>query len=152
MRLTTFTDYCLRTLMYVGANDRRLSTIDEIAHSYGISANHLRKVVHHLGRAGYLRNVRGKGGGICLAREPGDINLGTLIRESEEDTALVECFQATGSECRIQPACTLRGILGEAQQAFYGVLDGYSLSDLLEPRLRLARLMGIETTASAPSD
>lgn len=143
MRVTTFTDYCLRTLMYVGAKEGgQRSTIEEIARSYGISNNHLRKVVFQLGQLGYLKNMRGKGGGICLAKDPQAINLGALVRQTEEGAALVECFMSTGPGCRIQSACVLRGVLGEALHAFYAVLDGYTLADLLAPRRRLADLLG----------
>jgi Rrf2 family transcriptional regulator, nitric oxide-sensitive transcriptional repressor len=148
MRLTTFTDYCLRTLMYVGAKDGELSTVEEIATSYGISQNHLRKVVFQLGQLGYLTNIRGKGGGIRLAREPGEINVGALVRQTEEDLVLVECFLGTTSSCRIESACVLRGVLGEALQAFLAVLDRYTLADLLEPRRRLAELLALGVPVS----
>lgn len=143
MRLTTFSDYCLRVLMYVGAKDGGVTTIDEIASSYGISRNHLMKVVFRLGQLGYLTNVRGKGGGIYLAMEPENVNLGTLVRQTEEDLTIVECFQSSGRGCRIEPACVLRKALGEALGAFLSVLDRYTLADLLVPRRRLARLLAI---------
>lgn len=141
MRLTTFTDYCLRVLMYVGTREGELSTIDEIASCYGISRNHLMKVVYRLGRMGYIETLRGKGGGIRLARDPADINLGTLVRQTEEDLALVECFQSPPGGCRISPVCVLKGALGEALDAFLEVLDGYTLADLLVPRTQLASLL-----------
>lgn len=147
MRLTAFTDYCLRTLMYVGAKDDELSTVEEIATSYGISQNHLRKVVFQLGQLGYLTNIRGKGGGIRLAKRPEEINIGALVRQTEEDLALVECFLGSASSCRIEATCVLRGVLGEALQAFLAVLDRYTLADLLEPRRRLAELLAIGVPA-----
>jgi len=148
MRLTTFTDYCLRVLMFVGAKDGKVATVDEIATSYRISHNHLMKVVFRLGQLGYLTNVRGKGGGIYLAMEPEEINLGTLVRQTEEDLKIVECFQSSGTGCRIEPACVLRKALGEALGAFLSVLDGYTLEDLLVPRRRLARLLTIPSTTT----
>lgn len=143
MRLTTFTDYCLRVLMYVGAKDGELATVDEIAASYDVSRNHLMKVVFRLGQLGYLKNLRGKGGGMRLAMKPEEVNLGKLIRQTEEDLKIVECFQASGGGCRIEPACVLRKALGEALRAFLSVLDGYTLADLLVPRRQLARLLSI---------
>jgi len=143
MRLNTFTDYCLRVLMYAGARDGALATIDEIAAAYGISRNHLMKVVLRLGQLGYLETVRGKGGGLRLAMAPATIGLGRLVRETEQDLALVECFQGYKQACAVEPACVLKKVLGEALGAFLDVLDGYTLADLLVPRRRLATLLGI---------
>lgn len=139
MRLTTFSDYALRVAIYVGVHPGELCTVAGIAQSYGISANHLMKVVHHLGRLGYVETVRGKGGGMRLARPPGKINLGELVRATEE-RRLVECFER-GSECRIESACALRGILGEALEAFFAVLDRHTLADLLRPERKLAKIL-----------
>lgn len=147
MRLTAFTDYCLRVLMYVGARDGATVTIDEIATSYGISRNHLMKVVFRLGQLGYLSTTRGRGGGMTLAMPAGQINLGALIRQTEEDLVLVECFSGRSGSCAIQPACVLRSALVEALDAFLAVLDGYTLADLLAPRRRLAKLLGIAAGA-----
>ena len=91
MRLTGFTDFALRVLMYVGAKGESLSTVEEIADSYGISRHHLTKVVHRLGQLGYLETIRGKNGGIRLARDPGEINLGAVVRQMEDDLTLVPC-------------------------------------------------------------
>ena len=131
MRLSTFSDYSLRVLMYLGVQSDRLATISEIAVAHDISENHLMKVVHQLGRGGYLETVRGKGGGMRLARAPKDIVLGEVIRQTEGDIAMVECFSDNPS-CRILSACRLRGILGEALSAMFLVLDGYTLADLLD--------------------
>lgn len=148
MRLTTFTDYCLRVLIHVGAKDGGLATIDEIAESYGISRNHLMKVVSRLAQLGYLRTVRGKNGGMRLARDPRTIRIGSIVRSTEDDLSLVDCFQAGGGNCRIEPACILKQALGEALEAFLGVLDGYTLADLLEPRSHLLALLRVRP----PSD
>lgn len=147
MRLTTFTDYCLRVLMYVATKGDELSTIDEIADGYGISRNHLMKVVFRLGQLGYLTTVRGKGGGMRLAGPPSEINLGTLVRQTEDDMALVECFQGGGRACRIEPACVLKKALGEALAAFLSVLDTYTLADLLRPRRWLVELLRLPVRA-----
>ncbi len=131
MRLRSFSDYSLRVLMYLGVQPDRLATIAEIAAAHEISENHLMKVVHQLGCGGYIETVRGKGGGMRLARAPRDIVLGDVIRQAEGDFALVECF-TENSSCRIQPACRLHGILDEALSAMFLVLDDYTLADLLE--------------------
>ncbi len=141
MRLTVFSDYTLRVLIYLALRGDRLSTITEVAEAYGISRNHLMKVVHFLGQHGYVDTARGKGGGIRLAVDPAGINVGAVVRLSEEDTALVECFDAPRSRCRIEPACALQRALHEAVEAFFEVLDDYTLADLVKPRARLSYLL-----------
>ena len=143
MRLTRYTDFCFRVLIHAGLKDGTLSTTREISDRYGISSNHLMKVVYDLNVKGYLETVRGKNGGIRLGRPPGEINLGALIREIEDDMALVECH-VSEDLCRIGSGCLLRGVIAEAMSAFLGVLDRYTLADLLEPRTELARLLDIE--------
>jgi Rrf2 family nitric oxide-sensitive transcriptional repressor len=130
MRLTNFSDYALRILMYAAAHEGRLITIDETARTYGISRAHLMKVVNVLTRAGYLKAVRGRSGGLTLGARPNKIRLGEVIRLTEPDFALVECF-ATGNECVITRSCRLRGILHEALDAFNTTLDRYTLADLM---------------------
>lgn len=141
MRLTTFTDYSMRVLIYLALHPDELVTIADIAEAYGVSKNHLMKVVHHLGQQGYLETVRGKSGGVRLAKEPEDINLGGLVRDTESSSMLVECFTPDASQCRIEPACVLRGILHRALQAFFGVLDEYTLADVMRNRDKLAALL-----------
>jgi Rrf2 family nitric oxide-sensitive transcriptional repressor len=143
MRLTRWTDYALRTLIYVGVKGGRLSTIGEIAESFDISETHLMKVVNRLARQGYINTVRGKGGGIKLARSPGEIRVGAVVRETEEDLAVMGCLAETGF-CRIEECCVLRRALGEATLAFMRTLDGYTLADLLAPGARLARSLALE--------
>lgn len=151
MRLTIFTDYTLRALIYLGVNrgENRLFTISDIATAYGISENHLMKIVHHLAKQGYVETTRGKGGGMRLAREPALINLGDVVRGSEEDLAVVECFRDQAQLCPIVPACELRSILGEAMRAFFEVLDRHTLADLLEPRSELKQMFGIASASVA---
>ena len=142
MRLTSFTDYTLRVLLYLGAqqDQQQLATIGDIAATYGISENHLMKVVHHLGRHGYIETTRGKGGGMRLAREPENINIGEVVRVSEEDLAVVECFQQGHQRCPIVPVCGLQTALDEALRAFLSVLDGKTLEDMLKPKDQLLAL------------
>lgn len=142
MRLTLWTDYALRTLIYVGAKGGQLSTIAEIAESFDISKTHLMKVVNKLAQQGYLESVRGKGGGIKLGRPPARITVGAVVRETEDDLAVIGCLAGAGF-CRIEGCCVLRGALRKATSAFLETLDGYTLADLLVPRERLASLLGI---------
>jgi len=140
MRLTTFTDYSLRVLIYVAARPATRATIGEIATSFGISEHHLTKVVHSLGKSGFLVNVRGRGGGLTLARAPREINIGAVVRVTEGAAQPAECF-APDSQCTIARVCKLRGVLSEAVDAFYGILDRYTLDDLVRNRAPLSRVM-----------
>ena len=142
MRLTLRTDYALRTLIYVGANAGRLSTIAEIAESFDISNAHLMKIVNQLAQQGYLQSVRGKGGGIRLGRPAGQIGVGAVVRDTEQELAVMGCLSGAGF-CRIEGCCVLRGALREATVAFLETLDGYTLADLLAPRAKLGRSLGI---------
>lgn len=148
MRLTRYTDYALRTLIYVGLNEPRQSSIAEVARAYDISENHLTKVVHQLGRLGLIRTIRGRGGGLRLGRPASEIVVGAVVRQTEEDLALVECF-ASGA-CAITAPCRLRRALGEALAAFLAVLDGYTLEALLadEAGLEISRLLGLSAEFS----
>jgi Rrf2 family nitric oxide-sensitive transcriptional repressor len=132
MRLTVFSDYTLRVLMYLALDRTRLATIPEIAAAYGISENHLMKVVHQLARAGIVESVRGKGGGVRLARPPEDIRLGAIVRGSEGDAPIVECLSGDPLACRITSSCRLKGILVNAFDALYDSLDEYTLADLVK--------------------
>lgn len=157
MRLTLYTDYALRVLMQVGLNEGELVRISEIADSFGISRNHLTKIVHQLGTRGYLETLQGRRGGMRLAREPSKIVVGDVVRHFEEDLDLVECFNLDRCACRIQPACVLKGTLDEALAAFFEVLDDTTLADLMKPRRRLRTLLDIrdgkparEATSTSP--
>lgn len=147
MRLTTFSDYSLRVLIYLGTAPGRLATIEQIAVAYGISGNHLMKVVHQLARRRYVETVRGKGGGIRLARAPESINVGEVVRATEDSLALVECFESGAGRCRITRACVLKQALAQALDAFLAVLDRYSLADLVAPAGPLARALALPAPA-----
>ncbi len=130
MRLTTMTDYAMRLLMYVGRHPDRLCTISEIAQAYQISEPHLMKITHRLAQRGWIITVRGKNGGMRLGRRPEDIGLGAVLRDTENDLAIVECF-VNGNNCTLSGRCGLTGIIEGALQQFLQHLDGYTLADIL---------------------
>lgn len=135
MRLTTFTDYTLRSLMFLAMNRDRLVTIQDIADLHAISKNHLTKVIHQLGVAGLVETVRGRNGGLRLNREPEEINIGEVVRDSETDFFIAECFDSDHNSCTLDGACFLKFKLGQATESFLQVLDGVTLADLLpKPR------------------
>jgi Rrf2 family nitric oxide-sensitive transcriptional repressor len=142
MQLTRYSDFSLRVLIYLAVETERLATIEEIARAYGISKAHLMKVVHQLGLCGFVETVRGRGGGLRLARPAQEIPLGAVVRATEGNLSLVECFDPARSECAIEPACGLRPVLREALDAFLAVLDRYTLADLVaRRRAPLVRLL-----------
>jgi Rrf2 family nitric oxide-sensitive transcriptional repressor len=141
MRLTLYSDYSLRLLMYAALRDGQRVTIQEVATAYGISKNHLMKVAFELGRKGYLETVRGRGGGLRLAKPPEKIGLGDVVRAVEDDFNLVECFEPDANRCNITGACRLRGALARALQAYFAVLDEYTLADLTGRHPVLARIL-----------
>ncbi len=143
MRLTVYTDFSLRVLMFLALKGDGLATIAEVAKAYGISKNHLMKVAHQLGVAGYVETVRGKGGGLRLARRPQDVMIGEVVRRTEPDMALVPCFDPDGASCAIFQSCALRGALSSARDAFLSVLDGCTLADLIRPHAPLRRLLSL---------
>jgi Rrf2 family nitric oxide-sensitive transcriptional repressor len=130
MRLTNFSDYAFRMLMYAAVRGGELITIEETAERYRVSRTHLMKVANMLTNSGYLTAVRGRSGGLRLAMRPNQIGLGDIVRATEPDFDLVECFAKDGS-CRITPNCRLRGVLGEALSAFISTFDRYTLADLV---------------------
>jgi Rrf2 family transcriptional regulator, nitric oxide-sensitive transcriptional repressor len=143
MRLTLHSDFALRVLIQVGLGGGKLTTIDEIAESYGISRHHLTKVVNDLSQKGYLDTVRGRRGGMRLKREPRDINIGQVVRDTEDNLNVVGCLDRRGY-CRIERACVLRGALHEATQAFLAVLDAHTLADLIKPHKPLSSLLALD--------
>ena len=141
MKLTTFTDYSLRVLIYVAAAPEGRATIAEIAKAFDISENHLVKVVHLLGREGFLVNTRGRGGGLRLAQAPRAINVGQVSRATEGADVPAECFDPAADRCALTGVCRLAGVLGRAMEAFHEVLDGVSLEDLMANRPQVAAVL-----------
>lgn len=150
MRLTAYTDYTLRTLMYLAVRPARASTIAEIAVAYRVSEAHLTKIVHQLALAGDVATTRGRGGGLRLGRPAGSINLGAIVRRAEPDMDLVACFGTSG-DCAIGAVCVLSGALRQALDAFLAVLDRYTLADLVAPSQHLAALLRIEPQMREPA-
>ena len=149
MRLTVYTDFSLRVLMFLALKGDGLATIAEVAKAYGISKNHLMKVAYQLGLAGYVETVRGKGGGLRLARRPQDIVLGEVVRRTEPDMALVPCLAPDDASCTIFPSCALRGALSGARDAFLAALDKHTLADLVRPRAPLQKLLSFKPDGKA---
>ncbi len=142
MRLTNYTDYSLRVLIYLASKEKKeLSNIKEIADAYQISKNHLMKVTYELGKLNVIETIRGRNGGIRLAKDPADINIGYIVRKTEDDFNLVECFDPERNTCPISPVCTLRGVLSKALQAYFEVLDGFTLADLVKNKPLLVQLL-----------
>ncbi|MRV70196.1 Rrf2 family transcriptional regulator [Duganella sp. FT92W] len=135
MRLTSFTDYTLRSLIYLGMHRDRLVTIQDIADLHDISKNHLTKVIHQLGVTGLVETVRGRNGGLRLGKEPEEINIGAVVRQSESDFFMAECFDTENNSCVLDGNCYLKVKLKEATEAYLQVLDGLTLAKLL-PRQR----------------
>lgn len=132
MKITTFTDYSLRVLIYVATAPRGRATIAEVSQAYGVSEHHLVKVVHLLGRAGFLANTRGRGGGLSLAKPAHEIRVGDVVRATEGDGMPVDCDDPVRGRCAIAGACRLAGVLDQAMAAFRAVLDRFTLADLVQ--------------------
>lgn len=144
MRLNLQSDYALRLLMQLAINTSTLCTIAEIAACHGISKNHLMKVANMLGREGFIETVRGRAGGLRLARDADALVIGDIVRKTEGDFALVACMQDGNNSCLVTPTCRLKGVLGEATQAFMAVLDRYTIADLVVDNSALRDLLNME--------
>ena len=141
MNITTFSDYTLRVLIYLAAHDGEKVTTSTIAKAYDISFHHVAKAAQWLTRQGYIKSDRGRTGGISLNKAAGDINIGTIMRATEQGTPLVDCMRASGGSCRISPACGLTHALAAAQTAFYTSLESYSLADVTHQKTQLSELL-----------
>ena len=138
MQLTNYTEYALRVLLFLGALEHGEKTnIKEISRAFSISENHLSKIVYELGKLGYIETIRGRNGGIRLATKPENIRIGTVVRQTEDNLSLVECFASHGNHCIVTPVCQLKHVLHEALEAFLHVLDSYTLADLLANKQHL---------------
>lgn len=143
MRLSAYSDYSIRVLMQAALRHPERVTVPEVAATYGISQHHLVKIVHDLGRNGYLETRRGVGGGFTLARPPEETGLGDIVRLGEETDKVIDCLDADGRTCRLRPSCRLKGVLDEAAAAFFAVLDGYTLADLVKQPGRMRTVLGL---------
>ncbi|MFY0736379.1 RrF2 family transcriptional regulator [Aurantimonas sp. NFXS3] len=146
MRLTLYTDYALRLLMYLALKPGQLATVKEVSEAFGISRTHLMKVAPNLVRGGFVESVRGRGGGVRLKQRPEEIRVGEVVRSTEEafdGFRIVECFNPERNSCRITGACRLRGVLHEALDAYMNVLDRSTLADLTVPNTPLRNILGI---------
>lgn len=141
MKLTSFTDYSLRVLMYLAADPQRRATIAQISAAFEVKENHLTKVVHHLGKCGWVATVRGKGGGLMLAKPATAISVGMVVRDTEGRAGPAECFSPEQNNCAISSCCHLKGVLAEAVSAFYLVLDGYTLADITSNPKQLSAIL-----------
>jgi Rrf2 family nitric oxide-sensitive transcriptional repressor len=148
MRLTLHTDYALRVLIQTAVADGNLITINDVAKTFDISKNYLMKIVNHLSQKGYLDTMRGPAGGIRLRCRPRDINIGKVVRETEESLHVIGCLEARGY-CLLERVCVLRGVLHDATQAFLAVLDRYTLADLIKPQRTLSSLLLLEQASIA---
>jgi Rrf2 family transcriptional regulator, nitric oxide-sensitive transcriptional repressor len=144
MYLTRHADYTMRLLIHLAVQGDRVSTIEEIAEHYGISRNHLMKVAHRAIQAGYVEGVRGRSGGLKLAKKAKDINVGQVLRAAEHWT-VVECFEPASNRCPIAGGCGLEPVLKEALEAYFAVLDRYSLDDIVRRKALLVQLLGLKT-------
>jgi len=149
MQINQFTNYALRILMYCAVHDDRAARTSDIARAYGISENHLTKVAQQLAAGGYLRTSRGRGGGLRLDRRPHEIIVGEVVRWTEGTLKLVECFDLETNTCPLASACRFRQALHRALEAFFLVLDSYTLADLVSDRGVLAQLLESPETAAA---
>lgn len=143
MQLSAYSDYSLRVLMHAALRGAARTTVDEVAETFGISGHHLVKIVHDLGRSGYLATQRGMGGGFTLGRPANQIRLGEIVRLGEETDRVIECADRKNRQCLLFPACRLKEVLDEASAAFFAVLDNYTLADLLKRPATMRTALGL---------
>lgn len=145
MKLTSYTDYSIRVLMFLAMkNEHELSNIDEISKAYNIKKNHLTKIIHELGKLGYVETIRGRNGGVRLKKKPVEINIGEVVRRTEEDFYLLDCFDERTNSCGLSPICRFKSVLNEAMRAFFEVLDHYTLKDITSNKNQLLFMLGVK--------
>lgn len=146
MRLTSYTDYSLRVLLFLSLRSGdRLSNINEISEAYKINRNHLTKIIHELGKLGYVETIRGRNGGVRLKKAPEEINIGEVVRRTEEDFYLLDCFDANQANvCVLTPVCRFKSVLNEALRAFFEVLDQYTLADIASNKSQLLKMLQMQ--------
>ncbi len=149
MRLTLYTDLSLRLLMFLALSPDGRGTIQSAAERYRVSRNHLMKVARQLGQSGFIETVRGRGGGLRLGKPATEIRVGDVVRTTEEDFRMVECFDASRNTCGLAPACRLKGVLGEALGAYLAALDKYTLADLTAQGPAMRQLLGLPEPKAA---
>jgi len=150
MRLAEYTDYTLRVLMYCASNPDRLITIAEMAEAHDVSKNHLMKIVSDLARQGLLETTRGRGGGVRLVKSPAKIRIGDVVRASETDFRLVECFDADTNTCTMTASCRMKRLFGRALAAYFRELDDATLADMVAPPPRRGAVIPIRAATPAP--
>jgi Rrf2 family transcriptional regulator, nitric oxide-sensitive transcriptional repressor len=153
MKLTDYTDYSLRVMLYLALRRDGLSTIQEISDAYGVSKNHLMKVVQRLGELGWVETIRGRNGGLRLAPASLTLSVGEVVRQSENDFAIVGCFPDENGErrpCVIEPHCRLKHALAAAREAFLAELDRHTIGELAQPPVELAGLLGLAPVTFMP--
>ena len=150
MRLSDYTDYTLRVLMYCATHRDRLVTIAEVADSHRVSKNHLMKIVNDLARQGLLETTRGRGGGMRLLKDPAQIRIGDVVRASETDFRLVECFDLETNSCHLVPSCQLRQVIDRALKAYFRELDGATLADIVPAPARAPRVQTVSVPVPKP--
>jgi len=150
MKLTDYTDYTLRVLIYLGLHPDELVTIRQVAEAYRISRNHLMKIVNQLSQSGLVAATRGRNGGVRLALPPERINIGAVVRATEADFRIVECFDQVNNQCVLSPACRLRAAMHEALEAFFRVLDGLTLADVIANAGQIRALVAEQSLGERP--
>lgn len=144
MRLTQFTDYSLRVLIYLALHPKKRVTIDQLTEAYDVSRHHIRSVVHHLAKLGYIESTQGKGGGVALALLPEEISIREIVENTENDFYIVECFNPDGNACPIEPLCVLKQALSNASKNFLQTLESYTIEDLIKNKIsQLSSLLEI---------
>jgi Rrf2 family nitric oxide-sensitive transcriptional repressor len=151
MHLTIRSNHAMRLLMYCALNENRIAPVAEIARACNMSEAHLGKIANTLAGLGFVETIRGRGGGVRLARPPHEVLVGAVVRRTEMGPCLTECLDPETNTCPLTEACRFRTVLGRALEAFLNVLDGYTLADLVSPGDDLRRAMGLERPVAVPA-